>query len=561
MTKSHRKTGARDHARAQRIKDALEAALRDGFDPFRDPRGGKGSAVVEAARRLTEIGHKTTERMVRAFLQTQAAAQARGDEHFMPDWGLFAMPGAPVAAIRRGEVRRWLLTAAQDDTDVHLRFWSNLQAYARHIGAEVVVGGFTYNHALYTDHETRTAQFAREVMPCLRFDPMECGPVLFCAEMNTLPTAVRPLSGLTTYAQGRTAVFPHAKLAFESVPAMPGKFVPSVMTTGACTVANYVKKKAGLKAEFHHVLGATVVEVDDTGAAWCRQISATSDGAFQDLDTIVRGGRISSGNRVKAVTFGDIHIPSLAPDVFGALWGRDGGSLVEALRPEYQFIHDLMSFEMASRHVDGDPIHRARMAAAGHCGIRWQVQEGAKFLRAIERDTCRTVMIESNHDDRLMQWARKDVDRMDTGNAEYWHECNLALLRAIREGDEAFNLCRWALKNEDARALEGIDFVPMGGSFVICQDSGGIECGMHGHQGPNGSRGTAVGLAKMGTRLTIADKHSPQILDGVYIAGMSGDLDQGYNNSPSSWQRSHVVTYANGKRTLITQTPDARWRP
>lgn len=271
--------------------------------------------------------------------------------------------------------------------------------------------------------------------------------------------------------------------------------------------------------------------------------------------------RLASGNRVKAVTFGDIHIPSLAPDVFGALWGRDGGSLAKALRPEYQFIHDLMSFEMASRHVDGDPIHRARMAAAGHCSIRWQVQEGAKFLRAIERDTYRPIMIKSNHDDRLMQLARKDVDRMDTGNAEYWHECNLALLRAIREGDEVFNLCRWALKNEDARAFEGIDFVPMGGSFVICQDSGGIVCGMHGHQGPKGSRGMAVGLAKMGTRLTIADERSPQILDGVYIAGMSGDLDKGYDNSPSSWQRSHVVTYANGKRTLITQTPDARWRP
>jgi hypothetical protein len=33
----------------------------------------------------------------------------------------------------------------------------------------------------------------------------------------------------------------------------------------------------------------------------------------------------------------------------------------------------------------------------------------------------------------------------------------------------------------------------------------------------------------MGARLTIADKYSPQILDGVFIAGMSGDLDQGYS--------------------------------
>lgn len=106
MSNSKRKTGAKDPARAQRIKDAIEAALRDGFDPFRDPRGGKGSSVAEAARRLSEQGYPTTEKMVRAHLLTQGKAQARGDDHFMPDWGLFAPPGAPVAAFRRGEVRR-----------------------------------------------------------------------------------------------------------------------------------------------------------------------------------------------------------------------------------------------------------------------------------------------------------------------------------------------------------------------------------------------------------------------------------------------------------------------
>jgi hypothetical protein len=41
---------------------------------------------------------------------------------------------------------------------------------------------------------------------------------------------------------------------------------------------------------------------------------------------------------------------------------------------------------------------------------------------------------------------------------------------------------------------------------------------------------------------------------------MSGDFDQGYNTSPSSWQRSHVIAYANGKCTMITQAADERWR-
>jgi hypothetical protein len=546
--------------RCQRIKDTLEAALRDGFDPKGQSSGGKGSAVSEAARRLVERGYKETRQSVHGFLKTQERAKVRGEDHFCPDWGLFSRPGVEPARLRRGELRRWILTAAQDDTDIHLRFWGNLRAFAGYLGAEIVVGGFTYNHALYTDHETRNAQFREDLLPFMRFEQMELGPVLFCAEMNTLPTAVRPLSGLQSYSRGRDAVFPHAKLAYQTVPQMPGAYVPSIMTTGACTVPNYVRKKAGLKAEFHHILGATIVEVDGEGRSWCRQISAASDGSFQDLDIQVRDGRISAGHRVKAVTFGDVHLPSVEEDVFAALWGAHADSLVDALRPEYAFFHDLLSFEASSRHVEGDPLHRARMVAQGQSGIEAQVGLAARFLRQTEREFCRSVVVESNHDDRLMQWTRRQVDRNDIENVAYWHRCNLAVLESERSGEAGFNLLRWALRRADPRRLDGIEFVPIGGSFQICQDSGGIECGMHGHLGPNGSRGTAVGLTRMATRITIGDKHSPEISDGVYVAGITGALDQGYNKGPSSWRRAHVVTYPNGKRAIVTQAEGGAWR-
>lgn len=397
-------------------------------------------------------------------------------------------------------------------------------------------------------------------MPHLRFDTLECGPVLFCAEMNTLPTAVRPLSGLMSYSKGRDAVFPHAKLSYQTVPQMPGAYVPSIMTTGAVTVPNYIPKKAGLKAEFHHILGATLVEVDDAGNSWCRPISAMPDGSFQDMDVCVRDGKVTLGHRVKAATFGDIHLPTVDQTVYDPLWGRRADSLMEVLRPEYAFYHDLLSFEQASRYVEHDPLHRAKMVHRGLSGMEAHVKEGAAFLRLSQRDYCRSVMVESNHDDRLLQWTKRQADRNDIENAAYWHRCNIAMLEASANGEEGFNLLRWALKQADTRGLEGIDFVPMGGSFQICQDSGGIECGMHGHQGPNGSRGSGVGLARMATRITIGDKHSPEITDGVFIAGMTGDLNQGYNTSPSSWRRAHVIAYPNGKRTMVTQSACGKWR-
>ncbi|TCP43922.1 hypothetical protein [Rhodovulum marinum] len=548
-------------ARAQRIKDAIERALRAGFAPYRQ-KAGRGSSISEAARALREAGHEEDRNSIGGFVRTQERRKARGEEHFLPDWSLFSPAGVAPGEIRTGEVRRWIVTSAQDDTDVHPRFWSNLRAYATAIGAELLVGGFTYQTIRHSDRLTLTGTFREEVRPFLRFDPIELGPVLFCAEMNTLPTAARPLSGLTSYSRGRDAIFPHAKLAYQTAPAPRGEHVPSLMTTGAVTVPNYVEKKAGKKAEFHHILGATVVEVDDSGAAWCRQVSATPDGAFQDLDAVVRDGRVSHGHRVEAVTFGDLHVPTVEDHVAALLWGRRADALIEELRPRLAFVHDLVAIEAHSRHVAGDPFHRAKMVAAGHSGMAGQVAAGARTLREIERDFCQPVVIYSNHDDRLLQWAKSPIDRGDVENVAYWHRCNLAFYEALSDEDEDFDLFRWALRDADPRRLEGVGFVPRGGTFPICQDSGGggIECGLHGDEGPNGGRGSATSFARMAKRITIGHTHAPEIHDGVYIAGITGALDQGYNTGPGSWKRAHVVTYPNGKRTIVTQDPRGRWR-
>jgi hypothetical protein len=105
----------------------------------------------------------------------------------------------------------------------HEGFWTNLLAYGEKIGAEVLVGGFTYNKSLFEDHASRTAVFASAVQPYLIHDNRMLGPLLFAAKMNILPTAVRPLSGLTNYGRGAWTVFPHAKVQLDSVPSLPGK--------------------------------------------------------------------------------------------------------------------------------------------------------------------------------------------------------------------------------------------------------------------------------------------------------------------------------------------------
>ena len=553
-----------------RRKAAVEAALREGFAPL-GQTGGRGSSLQEASRRL-KMNHASLTNWVRR----EQVRASRGEPNHEPDWRLWAVTGGlsakPTgkgrrAAVRPAPARRWLLTAAQDNTPVHEAFWANLQAYARHLDAEIIVGGFTYQKGLFEDHASRSAVFAEVVRPFMRHEAVDLGPVVFCAEMNSLPTAVRPLSGLESYTGQRWGVFPHAKVQLVSVPTVIGGPVKIMMTTGACTQANYIEKKAGLKARFHHVIGATVVEVDAVGRPFCRQVNATSDGSFQDLDTVVADGRVTTGQRIEAITWGDVHREKLDPVVALASWGLDietdrrvdEDTILDALRPRYQFFHDLLDFDARNHHRIRDPHHRFDMICRGTDRVEDAITSVARFLRETERDWSRSVVCYSNHDDALLRWLKTADYREDAVNAPFFLRCQAALYQAIAEGKDDFNVFRWALGQADGRDLAGIDFVDDDQSFMICQAAGGVECGMHGHLGINGARGSAAGLVKTAVKINRGHDHSAGILDGVYTAGLSGLMDQGYNRGLSSWSHSHVLTYPNGKRSILT-LQDGRWR-
>lgn len=496
------------------------------------------------------------------------AAAALGINRRNVDRGLIAAhQRAGRAYLNTGMVRRWLLTVAQDETPIHEPFWRNLNAYAKAIGAEILVGGCTYNKALFEDHASRTGVFDRAVQPFMRHDNMMLGPLLFAAKMNILPTAVRPLSGLDSYSRGAWAVFPHVKHQLVSVPALPGQHPAMVMTSGACTIPNYIEKKAGLKAEFHHVIGAVIVEVDAEDRVFCRQISACDDGSFQDLDNLVRDGKVKTGQRVEAIVWGDIHREQIDPDVAMTCWGYDvqqdavvsDTSILSALRPRHQFFHDLLDFRSRNHHRRGDHVHAKKMQVNGWESIDEETRLCTTFLRATQRDWCRSVVVASNHNDALMRWLRETDPRGDPTNMKVWCELNLEWHRRIEAGDSGFDLFRFALARHDAYLLDDIVFVPRNGTYQVCQDSGGIECGAHGDEGPNGSRGSLLNLGRVSTKMVIGHGHSAGILDGVMMVGLCGSMDQGYNSGPSGWSHSQGVIYPNGKRTLLTII-DGRYR-
>jgi hypothetical protein len=154
---------------------------------------------------------------------------------------------------------------------------------------------------------------------------------------------------------------------------------------------------------------------------------------------------------------------------------------------------------------------------------------------------------------------------MDPDNALFFLTAQLECYKAITRKDKNFSIFETALTELIREPINKIEnnlrFLREDESFKICTDLKGneIECGNHGHLGANGARGAISGFKKLGTRVNIGHSHSANIADGVYQAGVTGSLDMGYNVGASSWSSSHILTYSNGKRTIITTHNNKAW--
>ena len=462
----------------------------------------------------------------------------------------------------RGRVRRYILTAAQNNTPVHGAFLDNLEAFAEHIGAQILVATFTYNKAAYGKNNTKRGTSKSSDTDDLWYDPRladylwdqrtQLAPdLLWCAEMNILPTAVRPLSGLDTYGAGSSCIFPHAKIALEGLPVMGAREPRINMTTGAVTLRNYIAKKDGLKGDFHHGYSGTLVEVDTrTGHWWARHLNADSSGAFYDLTTHVAGCRVLEGVRPEAVSWGDIHASEIDPGVAARNWDQAG--FLDVLRPRYQLWHDTFSMRSRSHHEAKSFERRYTKWVQGgdHESVRAEIDTTRALLCRAARTWCTTVVVNSNHDRHLERWLDEADFRADLPNAEFFLEAQLSRVRAIQRG-ESWDGLRWALQD-----APNCRFLRRDESFILCPDNP-IECGQHGDEGPNGSRGGA-GFGRVASRMVVGHAHTPSIRDGVTTSGVC-QRRMGYAHGPSSWAVAHTIVYPNGKRALLFERDGKLW--
>lgn len=454
--------------------------------------------------------------------------------------------------IKAGQ-RKFVVTAAQNNTRPHLGFLEALERYCAANGARLIVIPVHYkNISLYTAAQQYKKAWAAELQPYLIDGRLQLGGgVCVRADVKIQATAANPLSGLQPLTGKSWSIYGHSQVAMEPIATPATKRPGRSYTTGAITVENYSQTKDGAKAKFHHVMGALVVEVDKRRRhAFVRQINAERSGAFYDLDAYYTPEKITRGHRALAIVPGDEHVKHLCPRVRHATY--DGKhSIVNTLRPEYIVRHDVLDAYACSHHHEKDPITQFLKYWNRDHDMRAELDDVVEFINSTTPEDAETLIVPSNHHDHLGKWLARADDKTDHQNAMLIQELRHQQRQSGLKGGttDPFELylrprltCKFTFLDRNTQHLLA-----------------GVDHSQHGDVGVNGSRGSARALANTTHKVNVGHSHGARIVKSVYQGGTSTVIPLEYMRGLSEASNTHTLEYQNGKRTLL-DIINGKWR-
>ena len=431
--------------------------------------------------------------------------------------------------------KRYVVTAAQNVTRLHLPFYRALLNYCEEHDAQLIVIPLRYRNPT-TPKESPDDWYDERVAKHLVGERTELVPgLMLMSDIKIQPTAVTPLTGLQTITGQKCGIFGHTRVAMESIPT-PGTDIPKLLyTTGAVTRANYSDSKAGKKGEFHHVLGAVVVQ-QDGDIFHLRHISANSSGAFHDLDKRYTQHGVENAKRPASFVMGDLHAMRHDPPCLSACH-----HILDNLKPRRVILHDVLDFHSASHH--NDYFERFQLRQKGRDNVMEELMMTCEIVDEIA-GKAQAYVVSSNHDQHLYKWLERHDNGLDVQNALIYHKIKYNMLQEISEGKPIPDPLELVARDHTKHKIRFL----RGESFQVH----GVEFTYHGDRGPNGARGSIKSFDKIGPKSTIGHGHGPGINGGCHQVGTSSNLNLGYNHgAPSNWLHSHSLQYADGKRTHI----------
>lgn len=434
--------------------------------------------------------------------------------------------------------KRYIISSAQNASPIHLEFVRNIEAYAKHINAEIGIIATRYKNptSIWKEEgdvwDSRISQYLTAKRQYLHKN------LLLLADLKIQATSPYPTNGLESFGDGASCIVGSPRMEERPVPVLPESNQKFLWATGSVTLPSFTDSVAGGKAEEHHTFGFLVVEIENDEVVHVRNVSANADGSFNDLIFRVEKETVSS-EEVEILTWGDSHFAQKKQEVTDAFRG-----LCSDLGITCSVLHDIWDSKSLNVHNANNPVEQYKLKKSGKDDLEVELEEMFNELNWFEKNMKSTIVVASNHDDMLDRAMYQSDWKDHINNALIF----VRMLELVLSGKAKNGIIPYYINNE----YNNITALGINDSYIKY----GIELGLHGHKGPNGTRGNINSFSKLSTKTNIGHRHAPMIRWGCYCAGISCQMDHGYNNGLSDWAYAGITVNKYGKRQMIIFNKD-----
>lgn len=510
----------------KRTKDVLKAALHH------IKRYGHYPAFTDLAL------YGITRSMVRESFQSIDGLRAHIAKHHVDV--IFDLNGSKInSKVKKAKV--YVITSAVTESMVHTGFKRNLDVYCQRRNAQLII------QPVFNKGRGATTLDPVLADACIMMDKLALNENITLLGLKNTSRGVDPSTGLPRAEhRGSSVIVPSAKQRLKYVATGIDKLPNAIMSSGSITVPNYkmpglMVDKSSYLASMDHVMGALVVEIVNNKIYHFRQIQADEKGTFIDLGIMYKSGKVSK-ERAEALVLGDYHAGDTSPTAKKAAIEQ-----IKLLKPKYLILHDFYNGHSSNHHAQGKEITLAKLADSGKLIIKDELTYAAKELDELAKLVDEVIVVKSNHDEFLDRYLNEGRYVKDSHN----HILSLELASAMAAGQ---NPVEYGVKKFGSKA-KNVRWLESDGSFIISN----IQCGIHGHAGANGARGSINSMEQAYLNCIFGHAHTPQILRGAWCVGTLTATNPDYGNGPTSWMNTNSVVYRNGQRQLINSI-EGQWK-
>ena len=360
---------------------------------------------------------------------------------------------------------------------------------------------------------------------------------------------INSLTGLDRLVTSRNAsiIMASPKVFLKYVPNMHYDIPHAIMSTGAITNNNYdtekyMSKKVSVLAENDHTFGAVLVEVEDEDIFHFRHVQASPYNSLTDMgvDYLPDGSVKNMKSTVMVV--GDSHVGYHDEDLYWTTLKTAREIGVSSV-----VLHDIFNGTSITHHDKGKGITRAIKAEENKLSLDLELKAVKNYLNNIENHDMDIYIVESNHDQHLNRYLEEGRYVSDPIN----YKTSLKLALAVFEKK---NPLQHAIEDLLDFRSDRIHWLKEDESFNVY----GVELGVHGSKGANGSRGSLQAFERGLGNCVTAHSHTACIIRNAFSVGTMSKMDMDYNKGLSNWTRTCCLVYNNGTKQLINFIPKGK---